>query len=110
MPLYTRASSGESNGTESRCMETEHTKPAGPSGQPEYDELQRGQDTPPSTETLERTAPPHYGEAREVPIPDPGERPGAVRVDRAPGGHTGEPAAEETEEALGEARALLPPA
>ena len=47
----------------------------------ELDELQRGQETPPSVETMEGPAPPHHGERREIPIPHPGERPGAVRAD-----------------------------
>jgi hypothetical protein len=49
----------------------------------EYDELQRGQEAPLSVETMERLAPPVYGPKGEVFIPDPGERPGAVRVGAA---------------------------
>ncbi|MCC2671391.1 MAG: hypothetical protein K0Q72_3862 [Armatimonadetes bacterium] len=48
----------------------------------QLDELQRGQETPPTLETMEGAAQPVHGQRREVPIPDPGERPGAVRADR----------------------------
>ena len=51
----------------------------GPQGTPEFDELQRGEEKPVTVETLQQT-PPAYGERVEVPIPDPGERPGAVRI------------------------------
>ena len=51
----------------------------GPQGTPEFDELQRGEEKPVTLETLEQTLP-AYGERVEVPIPDPGERPGAVRI------------------------------
>ena len=59
------------------------TPPPGPGGMPEFDELQRGQEQPPSVETLERPVTPYRREAgqRETPVPDPGERPGAIRVD-----------------------------
>lgn len=53
--------------------------PPGPQGTPEFDELQRGEEQPITLETLEQ-APPAYGEGMQVPIPDPGERPGAVRI------------------------------
>ena len=43
----------------------------------ELDELQRGQEQPISLETLERVPP---SERRGHQVPDPGERPGAVRV------------------------------
>ncbi len=57
------------------------TPPPGPQGTPEFDELQRGQDDPITVETLEQ-APAVYGDQgrREVPVPHPGERPGAVRI------------------------------
>jgi hypothetical protein len=57
------------------------TPPPGPTGVQELDELQRGQDEPLTVETLEQAAP-AYGEQgrREIPIPHPGERPGAVRI------------------------------
>jgi hypothetical protein len=73
--------------------EDERSVPAGGPGEPEYDELQRGQEKGLSVETMERLSPPHYGERREVPVPDPGERPGAIRVangaeEEANGGQT----------------------
>jgi hypothetical protein len=49
----------------------------------ELDVLQRGEETAPSVEMMEGAAPPHHGERREIPIPHPGERPGAVRADLA---------------------------
>ncbi|MFN3652961.1 MAG: hypothetical protein ACK47B_25565 [Armatimonadota bacterium] len=48
-------------------------------GTPELDELQRSRETPVTVETLERLTPPHYGQRSEIPVPDPGERPGAIR-------------------------------
>ena len=57
----------------------ERSRP-GLSGAPELDELQRGQERPVTVETLERAAPDVYKEMREIPVPDPGERPGAVRM------------------------------
>ncbi len=50
-----------------------------PPGMPELDELQRGQERPLTVETLERSMPGRYSGIREVPVPDPGERPGALR-------------------------------
>jgi hypothetical protein len=49
------------------------------------DELQRGHEEPLTVETLEQAAP-AYGEhvRREIPIPHPGERPGAVRIAEEP--------------------------
>jgi hypothetical protein len=47
------------------------------------DQLQHGVETPPTIETLEGAPPPHHGERREIPVPHPGERPGAVRADQA---------------------------
>lgn len=49
----------------------------------ELDELQRGHETAPTLETMEGVAPPVHGQRREIPVPHPGERPHAVRADRA---------------------------
>ena len=46
----------------------------------QLDELQRGQEQAPTVETMERLGTPPHGERREIPVPDPGERPGAVRA------------------------------
>lgn len=48
------------------------------------DELQRGTETPPTVETMEGAPTSAHGERREIPVPHPGERPGAVRADHAP--------------------------
>jgi hypothetical protein len=61
---------------------------------PELDELQRGQERPLTVETLEGAAPTGYRRTREVPVPDPGERPGALRAGSAPPGETEEPEGE----------------
>lgn len=53
--------------------------PPGPQGTPEFDELQRGDEGILTVETMEQ-APPVYGERVQMPIPDPGDRPGAVRI------------------------------
>ena len=53
----------------------------GPNNTAQFDELQRGQESAPTVEMMERLAPPHHGERREIPVPDPGERPGAIRLD-----------------------------
>lgn len=60
----------------------ERVPPRGPNGTPEFDELQRGVEDPPTVETLERAVSPLHPEqaARSIPVPDPGERPGAIRV------------------------------
>lgn len=54
--------------------------PLTPQGAPELDELQRGDEKPVTVETLEPASRALANEAREVPIPDPGDRPGAVRL------------------------------
>jgi hypothetical protein len=54
-----------------------------PEGVPDLDELQRGQEQPVTLEEVERLTPPS-GEHREIPIPDPGERPGAIHPEDAP--------------------------
>jgi hypothetical protein len=56
--------------------------PTGHSGAPQLEELQRGTEDPPTVETLEE-APPTYGErgSREIPIPHPAERPGAIDLE-----------------------------
>ena len=55
--------------------------PRGPNGTPEFEELQRSQEDPPTVEILERAAPTQHPEqmTRTVPVPDPGERPRAIR-------------------------------
>jgi hypothetical protein len=55
--------------------------PPGPAGVQEFDELQRGHEEPVTLETME-PALPAYGERaqREIPIPHPGERPGAISI------------------------------
>lgn len=55
----------------------------GPNSTAQFDELQRGQESAPTVEMLERLTPSHHGERRE--IPDPGERPGAIRLDEEAG-------------------------
>ncbi len=57
--------------------------PPGPNGMQDLDELQRGEERPISIETMERTAPYRYGDngPRQIPVPEPGERPGAISVD-----------------------------
>jgi hypothetical protein len=49
----------------------------------DLDELQRGSESPITLETLEGASLPTHGERREIPVPHPGERPGAVRADQA---------------------------
>jgi hypothetical protein len=71
----------------------ERTAPLGRPGEPEYDELQRGEEKTLTVETMGRLSLPHYGERREIPVPDPGERPGAIRVET--GGQEDEAAADE---------------
>jgi len=44
----------------------------------ELDELQRSQEQPLTVETLEGLVPATHGESREMPVPEPGERPGAI--------------------------------
>jgi hypothetical protein len=53
-------------------------------GQRDLDELQRGEEPAPTVELLETVNPNPGGERgqREYPIPEPGERPGAVRLDQ----------------------------
>lgn len=60
--------------------------PTGPAPEDEYQELQRGQEAPLSVETLQPRAPQRRGTAgrRVVPVPPPGERPGAIRLDVPP--------------------------
>lgn len=55
--------------------------PPGPTGVQELDELQRSAEEQPTLETMEPTLP-TYGERgqREIPIPHPGERPGAICI------------------------------
>ena len=57
------------------------TPPRGLEGAPDLDELQRGQEQPVSVETMEGAAQTGYGDSREMPSPDPGERPGGIRAD-----------------------------
>jgi hypothetical protein len=45
----------------------------------EYDELQRGEEQPVTVEHLEHRPAPEAG-GQETAVPDPGERPGAVRL------------------------------
>jgi len=54
----------------------------GVSGSEQLDELQRGQDPTLSTEGMDRGLPTQFGAQgpTQVPIPDPGVRPGAVRI------------------------------
>ena len=61
-------------------MRRDETTPLTPEGAPDLDELQRGQETPVTVETLEPAQPTYPTEQREVMVPDPGERPGAVVV------------------------------
>jgi hypothetical protein len=58
--------------------------PLRPNGAEELDELQRGEEQPISVELLEKLSPKHVPEAapREIQIPDPGARPGAIRPAR----------------------------
>lgn len=66
-------------------MSSDAGLPYSPPGAPDLDELQRGQETPPTVETLE--PPPQHGDRRyTAPVPDPGERPRAIRPDT--GGET----------------------
>ena len=66
-------------------MRRQETEPLPPEGTPDLDELQRGQEPPVTVETLEPAPTPYSTEQREVPVPDPGERPGAVVVGRGEG-------------------------
>jgi hypothetical protein len=59
-------------------------------GAPDLDELQRGHEKGITVETIERMAPAHYGEQREMPIPEPGDRPGAVCAGESPRETSGE--------------------
>jgi len=63
--------------------------PLAPPGAPELDELQQGEEKPVTVENLEPPAQALMNHGREVPIPDPGERPGAVRLDKTPADRTG---------------------
>ncbi|MGV3724493.1 MAG: peptide-binding protein, partial [Actinomycetota bacterium] len=50
-----------------------------------------GSETPPTVETMEGAPSAAHGERREIPVPHPGERPGAVRADHAPAPSPPEP-------------------
>lgn len=65
-------------------MSMSHGEDTGaPPGSPEYEELQRGQEAPVTVETLERRLSPQNSgdQNRGTAVPDPGDRPGAVRLD-----------------------------
>lgn len=60
----------------------------GQDGSQVLDELQRGTETPPSVETMEGAQSAAHGERRGIPVPHPGDRPGAVRADQSPAAAT----------------------
>jgi hypothetical protein len=72
----------------------------GVSGGEQLDELQRGQDQALSVEDMDRGNPTHLGSQQpvEFPIPDPGARPGAVRLEQRPEATAGEEGRGKSEE------------